>query len=150
MDMDQSPWEKSVRRRPTAARQASGGKPRPLRNRYAFAAPSRPGGIPSRNFFRSAIAAASATAPGEATSRSASSTRSREKRRDASFHAIFAGPYRRSSWYERASRRHPYDGLTGPPFSKSSHVRSEVEETPRTRNEKSSGLLACRSASSRV
>jgi len=30
----------------------------------------------------------------------------REKRRDASFHAIFAGPYRRSSWYDRASRRH--------------------------------------------
>src|SRR3990172_12409794 len=114
MDMDQSPWEYSVRRRPTAARQASGGKPRPARNRYAFAPPSRPGGIPSRNFFRSAIAADSATAPGEATSRSASSTRSREKRRSANFHAIFAGPYRRSSWYERASRRHSAASSTRP------------------------------------
>src|SRR3990170_7809803 len=114
MDIYPSPWKDPVSRRPTAARHTSGGKPRPARYRYAFAAPSLPCGIPSRNFFRRASAAASTTAPGEATSRSASSTRSREKRRDASFHAIFAGPYRRSSWYERASRRHNAASSTRP------------------------------------
>ena len=50
----------------------------------------------------------------------------------------------------RAPRSLYWSFFWPPSLSKSSQVRSEVEDTPRTRSEKSSGLLACRSASSRV
>jgi len=52
-----------------ACRQTCGGNPLPERNRNAFAAPARPSGIPSRNFFPSAEAAAASSSPGRKAAR---------------------------------------------------------------------------------